>query len=123
MEKFSLKSDSKKLISANKRVTNILNKNIQLRKNINVNYFVSDEEKLLFQTIQKIKPVFNEKIRLRSYDDAFETLLTLHLPLDNFFENVMVMTDDELVRSNRLALIHELQELFLKVADISLMNS
>jgi len=123
IEKFSLKSDSKKLISANKRVTNILNKNIQLRKNINVNYFVSDEEKLLFQTIQKIKPVFNEKIRLRSYDDAFETLLTLHLPLDNFFENVMVMTDDELVRSNRLALIHELQELFLKVADISLMNS
>ena len=100
-----------------------MNKNIQLRKNINVNYFVSDEEKLLFQTIQKIKPVFNEKIRLRSYDDAFETLLTLHLPLDNFFENVMVMTDDELVRSNRLALIHELQELFLKVADISLMNS
>ena len=48
-------------------------------------------------------------------------LLSLYLPLDDFFENVMVNADDESVRNNRLALMTEIQELFLKVADISQM--
>jgi len=39
--------------------------------------------------------------------------------VDNFFDNVMVMTEDEAVRNNRLALLAQLRGLFLKVADIS----
>ena len=40
-------------------------------------------------------------------------------PVDSFFDDVMVMTDDEAVRNNRLALLAELRALFLDVADIS----
>ena len=82
---------------------------------------MNDKEKLLFQVVQKIKPEIDQKIKLRSYYDALETLLSLYLPLDDFFENVMVNADDESVRNNRLALLTEIQELFLKVADISQM--
>ncbi|MAJ80662.1 MAG: glycine--tRNA ligase subunit beta [Porticoccaceae bacterium] len=123
MEKFRLKADSVKLISANKRVNNILTKNVCNDTSINVNYFVTDKEKLLFHTIRKVKPTVNQKVNLRCYNDALEKLIPLHLPLDDFFENVMVISDDNLVRNNRLALMNELQELFLKVADISLMTS
>ena len=122
IEEFGQKSESIKLISANKRVKNILSKSIPLEYNINVTHFVNDKEDLLFQAIQKIKPEINQKIKLRSYRDALEILLGLYLPLNDFFENVMVNADDESVRNNRLALMTELQELFLKVADISHMT-
>ena len=121
IEDFRHKSESIQLISANKRVNNILNKSIPHGNYINVTHFVSDKEELLFQAVQKIKPEIDEKIKLRSYSDALETLLSLYLPLDDFFENVMVNADDESVRNNRLALMTEIQELFLKVADISQM--
>ncbi|MBV31846.1 MAG: glycine--tRNA ligase subunit beta [Porticoccaceae bacterium] len=123
MEKFSLDADSVKLISANKRVNNILTKNVYNDTSINVNYFVTDKEKLLFHTIQKVKPTVNQNVNLRCYNDALEALIPLHLPLNDFFENVMVISDDNLIRNNRLALMNEFQELFLKVADLSLMTS
>jgi glycyl-tRNA synthetase beta chain len=39
-------------------------------------------------------------------------------PIDGFFDNVMVMADDPILKANRLALLHQLQQLFLQIADI-----
>ena len=36
----------------------------------------------------------------------------------SFFDNVMVMADDPLLKANRLALLQQLQQLFLQIADI-----
>ena len=55
----------------------------------------------------------------RSYAEVLNTLADLREPVDLFFDDVMVMTDDEAVRNNRLALLAELRALFLDVADIS----
>ena len=41
--------------------------------------------------------------------------------MDNFFDEVMVMADDEAVRNNRLAMLNLLRNLFLRVADISVL--
>ena len=49
-------------------------------------------------------------------------LAELRDPVDVFFDTVMVMADDEAVRNNRLALLAFLRDLFLNVADISLLQ-
>ncbi len=58
-------------------------------------------------------------IETRSYAEALNELADLREPVDRYFDDVMVMADDEAVRQNRLALLAELRALFLDVADIS----
>ena len=57
------------------------------------------------------------------YQDALVELAALREPVDDaFFENVMVNAEDKDVRINRLTLLSKLRELFLRVADISLLQ-
>lgn len=48
--------------------------------------------------------------------------LSLREPVDAFFDKVMVMVDDKELRINRLTMLEKLRELFLRVADISLLQ-
>jgi len=66
----------------------------------------------------KLEPYFNQG----RYQEALAELAALKEPVDAFFEDVMVMVDDEQIKLNRLALLNKLQSLFLKVADISLLQ-
>jgi glycyl-tRNA synthetase beta chain len=56
---------------------------------------------------------------VRNYAAALNELADLRDPVDRFFDDVMVMADDEGIKNNRLALLGELRALFLDVADIS----
>ena len=56
------------------------------------------------------------------YQGVLEMLAELREPVDAFFDTVMVMAEDEAVRNNRLALLAFLRDLFLNVADISLLQ-
>jgi glycyl-tRNA synthetase beta chain len=58
-------------------------------------------------------------MRKRAYAEARTRLADLRESIDAFFDNVMVMVDDEALRNNRLALLTELRALFLAIADIS----
>ena len=55
------------------------------------------------------------------YNAALTVLAELRPAVDAFFDNVMVMADDEAVRNNRLALLKQLHGLFIGIADISLL--
>ena len=55
----------------------------------------------------------------REYRQALEKIATLRPHVDSFFDNVMVMADDEAVRRNRLALIAEVLGGFSSIADFS----
>ena len=57
----------------------------------------------------------------QDYTRILTTLATLRNVIDNFFDNVMVMADDEAVKHNRLALLSLLRQLFLTTADISIL--
>lgn len=63
----------------------------------------------------KVAPLLED----RQYAQVLNELADLRDPVDRFFDDVMVMVDDEAVRGNRLALLGELRALFLDVADIS----
>ena len=58
----------------------------------------------------------------RRYTDALRQLAALQAPVDAFFDQVMVMAEDQQLRDNRLALLNSLSRLFLQVADISLLQ-
>ena len=57
------------------------------------------------------------------YTEAWRELAALKPPIDRFFDDVMVMTDDEAVRANRLVLLGELRTLFLGIADVSRLSA
>ncbi|MGD8524779.1 MAG: DALR anticodon-binding domain-containing protein, partial [Thioalkalispiraceae bacterium] len=53
------------------------------------------------------------------YHDALNELASLRESVDSFFDDVMVMTDDEALKNNRIALLNQLHGLFMQIADIS----
>lgn len=120
---FRTLEDAEALAAANKRVSNILSKSNEKRAD---KVFASvlkapQEVKLATHLVvlqEKLEPMFAE----RNYQDALVELASLREVVDAFFADVMVMDEDEAVRINRLTLLSQLRDLFLKVADISLLQ-
>jgi len=120
---FSAFPEAASLAAANKRVSNILTKNngedlpAQVDESLLVERAEQNLSKLLSALEKEIKPLLDD----RSYSAALKLLSRLKAPVDNFFDNVMVMSDDKKTRVNRLVLLRQLRSLFLEVADISLL--
>ncbi|MBC7001407.1 glycine--tRNA ligase subunit beta [Photobacterium sp. BZF1] len=111
------------LAAANKRVGNILAKfDGELAADVDSSLLVEDAEKALAtdiaSTLAQLAPVFAEG----DYQQALSELANLREPVDAFFDNVMVMADDEKLKVNRLTMLNQLRNEFLKVADISLLQ-
>ncbi|MDX4946630.1 glycine--tRNA ligase subunit beta [Providencia manganoxydans] len=120
---FRTLEDAAALAAANKRVSNILSKsNEKLSDKVLASVLKAPEEvKLATHLVvlqEKLEPMFAE----RNYQEALVELASLREVVDAFFVGVMVMDEDEAVRVNRLTLLSQLRELFLKVADISLLQ-
>ncbi|AIR69890.1 glycine--tRNA ligase subunit beta [Dickeya fangzhongdai] len=111
------------LAAANKRVSNILAKSTEtLNDSVQAALLKENEEIQLATYVtaltSKLAPWFAEG----RYQEALGELAQLREPVDNFFDKVMVNAEDQQVRINRLTLLNELRNLFLKVADISVLQ-
>jgi len=111
------------LAAANKRVSNILAKSDEtLNERVNSATLVEAEEIALAMQVvvlrDKLEPYFAEG----RYQEALVELAELREPVDAFFEKVMVNVEDKDQRINRLTMLEKLRELFLRVADISLLQ-
>lgn len=110
------------LMAANKRVSNILKKQPPQEVNcINSSLFDSDAEHRLAEALKIHAKSINDLYRKADYMKALSELAKLKDPIDMFFDKVMVMVDDKKKRNNRLALLTSLRQLFVKIADISLL--
>jgi glycyl-tRNA synthetase beta chain len=111
------------LATANKRVSNILAKQSHpISTEIDSTLL---QEKAEFELAHQLATVEHEVSPLferGQYREALERLAHLRSSVDNFFDQVMVMCDDDAVKNNRLALLARLRQLFLGVADISLLG-
>ena len=108
------------LAAANKRIANILKKTEQvIPGNIDHALLTDAAEKQLARQLAALKPGVLELMDKGDYTPALQQLAGLREAVDAFFDQVMVMVDDEPLRSNRLALLNELSTLFLRVADLS----
>ncbi len=110
------------LAAANKRVNNILSKNGQSSfSSIDNALLTDDAEKVLVAEIDKLDTDVTAAFANGDYAAGLNQLAALREPIDNFFDNVMVMADDEAVKNNRLAVLGKLQGLFMFTADISVL--
>lgn len=117
---FAQREEAAALAAANKRVSNILSKQEHDGSTqVEASLLQEAAEKALFEAVtasqQQVAPLFAKG----DYQQALDALATLREPVDAFFDQVMVMADDDAIRRNRLALLASLQALFLEVADIS----
>ena len=111
------------LASANKRVSNILKKQPQTKqRKINNKLFESDTESLLVNALHKTDQATATLYSQANYAASLTELAELKEPIDHFFDNVMIMSDNEAIKNNRLAILQSIQKLFGKVADLSLLN-
>jgi glycyl-tRNA synthetase beta chain len=119
--------EAESLAAANKRISNILRqaeeKGITVKDKVNENKLAETAERALADQIssiaQQVSPLFDK----RDYETALSKLAGLRETVDTFFDDVMVMVDDESIRDNRLALLNQLRGLFLRVADLSYLQS
>jgi glycyl-tRNA synthetase beta chain len=110
-------ADFEALSSAFKRVRNILA--TERPGAVDVSALAEPAERELWSAFQRVEPKAVEDLERQSYRDALRTLSSLRAPVDGFFDKVLVMSPDEKLRQNRLALLNRLQELFTRVADLS----
>lgn len=120
---FQKMPEAESLASANKRVANILKKETEFKQldAIDQSLFDSDSERTLAEKLAERATVVEHLYQDANYEKALSELSTLKSPIDCFFDNVMIMVDDQKVRKNRLALLVTIRNLFTKVADISLL--
>ena len=109
------------LIASNKRVSNILSKNGNGDSSFDAALLLEAAEITLADSLEKIKQSNLAVIAHGNYHGALQALAQLAGPLDQFFSDIMVMTDDDALKNNRLALLSELQTELGRVADISLL--
>ena len=120
VQTFARLEQAESLAAANKRIANILRQagDPQGLK-VNKKRFELDAEKTLHSALGNARDKVGPMLAERRYAQVLNELADLRDPVDRFFDEVMVMVDDEMVRDNRLALLGELRALFLDVADIS----
>lgn len=112
------------LAAANKRVGNILAKFTgQLYDDFDNSLATENEEIALAEVFNKISTKIAPLQASKDYQAVLTELSQIKAPIDTFFDSVMVMADDEKIKTNRLTLLSKIRNSFLEIADISLLQS
>jgi len=116
-------TEADSLAAANKRIRNILRKaETDIPASCRKELLQEPAEQALAAALEDLEATVRPLFEQRAYTDALSKLAALQAPVDAFFDQVMVMAEDSRLRDNRLALLNSLSELFLQVADISLLQ-
>jgi glycyl-tRNA synthetase beta chain len=111
------------LAAANKRVANILAKNpVDSDNSLDTSLLTEPAEIALANSLQLMEKRVQPLLNRSEYASTLVHLAELRVPIDDFFQHVMVMDEDDAVRINRLTLLSKLRQLFLCSADISVLN-
>lgn len=122
VHRFSQLPEAAALAAANKRVSNLLAKQGDAAlPPLDLKLLREPAEMALGMQICELAQKAMPLLASRRYREGLELLAGLRGAVDTFFDEVMVMVEDETLRNNRLALLAMLRGLFLEVADISLL--
>lgn len=117
---FSQDAAAESLAAANKRISNILKKSDEkIPTKIDPKLIQDGAEQALADQLIALSKQVEPLISKRNYMEILRLLADLRSNVDKFFDNVMVNVDAKALRLNRLALLSQLRNLFLQVADIS----
>ena len=110
------------LAAANKRVQNLLKKADAELGAVNESLLQQDEEKALYAAAQGLQPKIASAVAEGNFQTALSELASVKPQVDAFFDGVMVMAEDPVVKQNRLNLLNRLAEQMNAVADIALLS-
>ena len=116
---FAALPESPALAAANKRIGNILKKAGEVDAHVNTALLQEDAEKNLYAAMQKLLPTSEAQFKSGDYTASLQTLAALRVPVDAFFDGVMVNADEMDLRLNRLGLLKMLHVAMNRVADLS----
>jgi glycyl-tRNA synthetase beta chain len=117
---FAALPEAESLAAANKRVGNILKKvEGKIQDKVNISLLKEPAEIALNQALSTVKPKADAAFERGDYTASLQALAALKTPVDAFFDDVMVNTEDKDLRENRLALLAQLHAAMNRVADIS----
>jgi glycyl-tRNA synthetase beta chain len=110
--------DFESIVVGFKRAMNILKGSLSGGQ-ITPSLFAESAEQNLYRSFLKAKEEIDILLNKRDYPSALLEMTRMKKPIDEFFDGVMVMVEDEKIRNNRLALLDEIGKLFLRIADFS----
>ena len=123
LEQITAKPEFDPLIIGFKRAHRIVQKEQWTEKRIQPERFEHETEHILYTAVGEVQRVISECLGKKEYGEALRALIGLKSPIDEYFVGVMVNTPDQAVRANRLSLLNTIDQLFLKIADFSLIQS
>ena len=115
--------DGGNLLQGFKRANNILTQaeekdGVEYRFGADVKFAEGEQEKALFAVLDEAESVIKQAVSDEDFAVAMGAMAALRAPIDAFFEAVQVNTDNDIVRRNRLNLLHRIRETCLQVADL-----
>ncbi|WP_201579180.1 glycine--tRNA ligase subunit beta [Psychrobacter sp. Pi2-52] len=120
VQAFSELSQASMLADSNKRVANILAKSeVSVADTVDEALLSESAEQNLYANVKQAQTVVQPLLEQADYTQVLQTLASLDEPLTQFFDQVMVNSEDAALKNNRLALLKQVRALFLTVADIS----
>jgi glycyl-tRNA synthetase beta chain len=122
VQHFKTLPEAKSLAAANKRVSNILKNQPDNHAQPNPTLFENAAETNLAALMASKQTEVTALYQSGDYQRALTALATLQTPIDQFFDQVHVMAEDPNLRDNRLLLLSQLRNMFLQIADISLLS-
>jgi glycyl-tRNA synthetase beta chain len=112
--------DAASLAAANKRIANILRKSPEpVGEAFDPERLVDPAEQILAEQVVAIARQVEPRFAARDYTPGLQQLAALRKAVDDFFDSVLVMSDDAALRANRLALLNRMRGLFMRAADLS----
>jgi glycyl-tRNA synthetase beta chain len=121
---FAALPEAASLAAANKRVGNILKKaDGAVEASVNAALLKEAAELALQAALDQVKPTADAAFAAGDYTGSLQSLAALRVPVDAFFDSVMVNADDPVLRNNRLGLLAILHQAMNQVADISKLSA
>lgn len=121
---FSVLAQAPALAAANKRVGNILKKvDGEVQAQVHAKWLVEPAEIALNNAVCAVKPHADSLFESGDYTASLQALAALKAPVDDFFDHVMVNTEDPALKANRLGLLATLHQTMNRVADLSKLAS
>lgn len=121
--KAASRKEFKEEVIAIVRLLNILKqaerKNLEIPEKIEEELLIEKEERELYQKLEKIETKVETLLEKQRYLKAYQALSTLKESIHTFFEEVLVMNEDDSLRANRLALLKRTGKLFSSIADFT----
>ncbi len=120
LKEFLLLPEAGVLSGINKRIANILKKAaLPGGASVDAGAFHEDAERQLHGVLRGLQGPVQDATAQRRYSEGLKSLVALRVPVDEFFERIMVMDENAARRNNRLALLRDVQLLLGQVADLS----